>query len=134
MRQLYRQPPHCINLRRVLPGNTESQHFRNMASKTRSTKLPPDLAEVAELRAQQLGYPSWNAYVKGLIRYDALVCGPHIVTLPWSAQPLAEQDRIDAKLLDITRRGIGERGQLLRRILDGSSDVLKIDLQRKRKP
>lgn len=93
-----------------------------MASKTRSTKLPPDLAEVAELRAQQLGYPSWNAYIKGLIRYDAMVQGKHDLTLPMSRLPLDEQDGIDAKLLTNTQRGVGERGQLLKRIVEGTSD------------
>ena len=94
-----------------------------MASTTRSTKLPPDLAAVAEARAAALGYPSWNAYIKGLIRYDALVQGPHTITLPWAALPLAKQDSIDAKLLENTQRGIGERGQLLKRIIDGTASL-----------
>lgn len=88
-----------------------------MASASRSLKLPPDLAEVAELRAKQLGYPSWNAYVKGLIRYDAMVQGSHDVTLPLSRLSPVEQDKIDARLLDNTKRGVGERGQFLKRLL-----------------
>ena len=97
-----------------------------MASQTRSTKLPPDLAEVAELRAKALGYPSWNAYIKGLIRYDALVQGPHTMTQPWAALPLDQQDAIDAKLLRQTKAGVGERGQLLTRILERVADPAKV--------
>ena len=94
-----------------------------MASKVQSTKLPPDLAEVAEMRAKATGYPSWNAYIKGLIRYDALTQGPHTMTLPWASLPLTEQDKIDAKLLSYTKAGIGERGQLLKRIIDGTASI-----------
>lgn len=89
----------------------------NMASRTRSTRLPNDLADAAELRAKSLGYPDWNAYVKGLMRYDMLVQGGHDVTLPWAKLTLEEQDKIDAKLLEMTIQGKGERGQYLKRLL-----------------
>lgn len=88
-----------------------------MASHTRSTKLPASLAEAAELRAKALGYPSWNAYIKGLIRYDLLVQGDHTITLPWARCPLDVQDQVDNKLLALTEKGKGERGQLLKRIM-----------------
>jgi hypothetical protein len=88
-----------------------------MASQTRSTKLPASLAEAAEHRAQALGYPSWNAYIKGLIRYDCLVQGAHTITLPWAASSLDQQDRIDIRLLELTQRGVGQRGQLLTRLI-----------------
>ena len=94
-----------------------------MASSTRSLKLPPDLLDVAEKRARLLGYPSWSAYVKGLIRYDALCQGPHSITLPWANLPLVEQDRVDAKLLKLTESGVGVRGQLLKRILQGADKL-----------
>lgn len=97
-----------------------------MASKTRSTKLPPDLADAAELRARALGYASWNAYIKGLIRYDLLVQGDHLLSLPWSQQPPDAQDEIDAHLLKLTRRGKGERGQLLEHILERVKDPAKV--------
>lgn len=89
-----------------------------MASQTRSTKLPCALAEAAEHRAKALGYPSWNAYIKGLIRYDLLVQGSHTITLPWAALPLDQQDKIDLRLLELTQRGIGQRGQLLTRLME----------------
>lgn len=89
-----------------------------MASQARSCKLPPDLAEVAELRARALGYQSWNAYVCGLIRYDAMVQGAHAVTLPISHMRAEDRDAVDASLLSATREGIGQRGQLLSRILE----------------
>jgi hypothetical protein len=89
-----------------------------MASQTRSIKIPGDLAQAAELRAKQLGYPSWGAYVKGLMRYDMLVQGEHTVTLPIAKLPLVEQDKVDAKLLEATKKGKGERGVLLQRIIE----------------
>lgn len=97
-----------------------------MASQTRSTKLPAALADAAERRAKDLGYPSWNAYIKGLIRYDLLVQGSHTVTLPWASLPLGEQDRIDERLLELTEKGVGERGQLLGRILERVKDPAKV--------
>ena len=89
-----------------------------MASQTRSTKLPSALAEAAEHRAKALGYPSWNAYIKGLIRYDCLVQGGHTITPPWAASPLDQQDKIDLRLLELTERGVGQRGQLLTRLME----------------
>ncbi|MDB6117387.1 MAG: hypothetical protein JWO08_1168 [Verrucomicrobiaceae bacterium] len=88
-----------------------------MASRTRSVKLPGDLAAAAEQRANQLGYPSWNAYIKGLIRYDTFVQGSHSITLPMAMMPPAEQDAIDAKCLSLTKLGVGERGQFLEKLL-----------------
>jgi hypothetical protein len=84
-----------------------------MSSQTRSTRLPFDLAEAAELRSRHLGYPSWNAYVKALIRYDLMVQGEHSVTLPISRMRPEEQDRIDAELLARAKEGKGVRGQWL---------------------
>lgn len=88
-----------------------------MSSQTRSTRLPADLAEAAEIRARQLGYTSWNSYVKGLIRYDLLVQGDHTITLPVSQLRPEGQDEYDAKLLKLTQAGKGERGQLLKKIV-----------------
>jgi hypothetical protein len=94
-----------------------------MASRARSLKLPPDLSEVAELRAKALGYPSLNAYLCGLIRYDALVQGPHSITLPIAQQRPEQRDCYDAKLLELSKRGVGERGQLLKRIVEGTTKI-----------
>ena len=93
-----------------------------MASSPLSLKLPPDLAETAKLRAKQLKYPSVNAYLKGLIRYDALVQGEHSITLPIAALPGSEQDVMDAKLLQNTKNGVGERGQFLTKLLGKLKD------------
>lgn len=90
---------------------------------SRSLKLSPDLDEAIERRAKALGYPSLSAYLKGLARYDLLCQGPHTMTQPWASLPLVEQDKIDAKLLDYSKRGIGERGQLLKRIIEGTAKV-----------
>jgi hypothetical protein len=91
---------------------------------SRSLKLSPDLDEAIERRYRALGYSSLSAYLKGLVRYDLLCQGPHTMTQPWASLPLADQDKIDAKLLVYSRQGVGERGQLLRRIIEGAQDVL----------
>ncbi len=70
------------------------------------------------IRQKALGYRSASAYLKGLARYDLLVQGRHEVTLPMSNLPDVDQDNIDSQLLDVTRRGIGERGQLLTRLIE----------------
>lgn len=89
-----------------------------MAATARSCKLPPDLAEAAEIRARALGYRSWNAYVCSLIRYDLMVQGTHPVTLPISNMRDEDRDAVDASLLEATKTGTGQRGQLLTRILE----------------
>jgi hypothetical protein len=98
-----------------------------MASQTRSIKIPGDLAQSAELRAKQLGYPSGGAYVKGLMRYDMLVQGEHTITLPIAKLSLVEQDRVDAKLLEATKTGKGQRGALLQRIIERVATGLTVD-------
>lgn len=94
-----------------------------MASKSHTAKFPPDLYEVMKARADLLGYRTVSAYLKGLVRYDALVQGPHSVTLPMSNLPDASQDAIDAQLLAVTKRGVGERGQLLARLLERVKEI-----------
>lgn len=89
-----------------------------MSSSRKSLKLSADLEEAADLRTAALGYRSWNAYVKGLIRYDLLVQGEHTLTLPYSNMPLEKQDGIDGHLLNLAKQGKGERGQLLKRIME----------------
>ena len=72
-------------------------------------KLPPDLEALAELRAKETGYKSWGAYLKGLLRYDALCRSTHSVTIAWSELPLEDQDKVDAKLLARAQKGQGMR-------------------------
>lgn len=97
-----------------------------MRSRTRSVKLPHDLIDACERRARDLGYPSLNAYVIALMRYDLMVRGPHHVTLPIARMPLAEQDNIDARLLELEKQGKGERGvffeHLIRRMQGETAD------------
>lgn len=89
-----------------------------MPSSSISVKCGKSLAEIVGHRWQQLGYRSVSAYLKGLARYDAMVSGDHSVTLPLSHLTDAEQDRIDAQLLDVVKRGVGQRGQLLKRLIE----------------
>ncbi|MEN3940708.1 hypothetical protein WJU23_05385 [Prosthecobacter sp. SYSU 5D2] len=78
-----------------------------MASTFKALKMPPDLAEIAEIRAEALGYPSWAAYVKGLIRHDAGCLARHGITVPWSKMALTIQDKLDALLLWRVKKGKG---------------------------
>ena len=84
-----------------------------MASATCSIKLSPDLDEAVKLRAKNLGYASLSAYIKGLMRYDLMVQGQHVITRPYSHLRLEEQDQIDGKLLGLTKTGVGVRGNWL---------------------
>ena len=88
-----------------------------MASPKKTIRLSPDLLEICQFRAKQLGYPDESAYIRGLIRYDGMVGGSHGVTLPIAEQSLTSQDRIDAKILDHVRKGISERGEFFRHLL-----------------
>lgn len=84
-----------------------------MASITRTVKVSPDLDEAIRIRAAALGYTSDAAYIKGLMRYDMMVQGEHSLTRPYSHLRLEEQDKIDAKVLSLTREGVGVRGRWL---------------------
>jgi 2',3'-cyclic-nucleotide 2'-phosphodiesterase (5'-nucleotidase family) len=88
-----------------------------MPSPTKTVRIPSDLLQVATLRAQALGYPDFSAYALGLIRYDAMVLGPHSVTQPYSKLSKQEQDAIDARLLGNLKEGRTERGQYLKKML-----------------
>jgi hypothetical protein len=100
-----------------------------MATRTRSYRFTEDLMQVAELRAKALGYPDGNALVRGLLRYDAYCQGEHPLTTQWAKLSPAEQDKIDEKCLELTKRGKGERGcywkHLLDKLKDGGKSVLQ---------
>lgn len=89
-----------------------------MSSRTKATRLPEALIEAAELRARALGYPTFTDYLKGLMRYDLMVQGGHDITQPLSKLSGLQQDRVDDRMLELTRRGKGERGQLLTHLLE----------------
>lgn len=89
-----------------------------MGAQARTIKLSPDLDEAADILAQQHGYGSRNALVKGLLRYACLCEGKHDTTLPWSKLSTAEQDKVDANCLAVLKSGQFKHGQLLRHIVD----------------
>lgn len=95
-------------------------------SHPRSVRFPDSLAQAAEKRAVSLGYPNWAAYIKGLVRYDLLVQGDHPVTVPMAVLPPVKQDAVDDHLLILTKKGLGERGQLLKRILERVKDPARV--------
>jgi hypothetical protein len=92
-----------------------------MASPSKTVRIPFDLLEIASLRARALGYPDFTAYLHGLIRYDAMVLGPHSVTQPFSNLGKPAQDAIDSRLLGNLQAGRTERGQFLEHFVKSSS-------------
>ncbi len=96
-------------------------------SENRTLRLPDDLSEAAAIRAAQLGYKTWTAYVLGLIRYDMMVQGEHTVTLPLSHARPAEMDRLDADLLERCKTGRGVRGQWLEKAIARIAGDAKVE-------
>ena len=94
-----------------------------MASTPETTKYPPALFEAAELRWKSLGYRNKAEYRRGLERYDLMVQGPHHVTVAISHMSDSDQDLIDAGLLELTKKGIGTRGNLLANVV---AEVVKL--------
>ena len=89
-----------------------------MRSRNRSIKLPNALMDAGERRAESLGYSSFNAYIAALIRYDLMVRGPHLITLPVARMTLEDQDRIDDELLRVEESGEGARGVFLEHLME----------------
>jgi hypothetical protein len=89
-----------------------------MRSRTRSVKLPVPLIDAGERRSESLGYPSFNSYVAGLIRYDLMCRGPHLVTMPIAKMKLSDQDGIDDELLRIEESGEAPRGIFLAHLIN----------------
>ena len=114
-KQLDRLGGHCITLQCTVLRTVKNPE---MKSQSKSLRLPADLAEAAEVRASQLGYRSWTDYLKGLMRYDLMVHGSHFVTLPISLESLHKQDHLDAELLENCKKGVGVRGEFLKRVLE----------------
>ena len=100
-----------------LRGPVIGQRASLIMATRKSLHLTPTLREVAELRASALNYPSFNAYVKALIRYDALVNGEHTLTRELADMPAHVQDRVDDRCLECCRGGSSERGSLLRKLI-----------------
>jgi hypothetical protein len=77
--------------------------------------FPFDIWRLVDVRWQELGYPSFSAYVTGLIRYDLLVGGPHSTT---TADPRSKlQRKLTRKTLAARRKG-GRRKTLLDHLIE----------------
>jgi hypothetical protein len=77
--------------------------------------FPFDIWRLVDVRWQELGYPSFSAYVTGLIRYDLLVGGPHSTT---TADPRSKlQRKLTRKTLAARRKG-GRRKILLDHLIE----------------
>lgn len=89
-------------------------HGEHVSNPRRSLNLSAALAEAADERFEELGYPNLNAYFKALLRYDLLVSGDHSVTKPVAAMSPAAQDRFDERILANRENGEKERGSYLK--------------------
>jgi hypothetical protein len=77
--------------------------------------FPFDIWRLVDVRWQELGYPSFSAYVTGLIRYDLLVGGPHSTI---TADPRSKlQRKLTRKTLAARRKG-GRRKILLDHLIE----------------
>ncbi len=65
-----------------------------------SVKLPADVAEASKIRAERLDYPSWNAYILGLIRADIINLPSHELPKKIAGMGPRNRDRIDAEILE----------------------------------
>jgi hypothetical protein len=80
------------------------------ATRSKSLRINHALADAFEMRAKNLGYPSWTAYLVGLGEYDCLTQSAHGVTIEWSKLTPEEKDLLGAKLLRRVLEGQGMRG------------------------
>lgn len=90
---------------------------------SRSTKksitVPNPIREglVTQIKAGILDYPSENAAWIGLVRYQLLSGKPHPITAAIARMHHDDQDVIDDFLLEIAKRGLTLKGQLLSRLI-----------------
>jgi hypothetical protein len=89
-----------------------------MAAAKVSIKVPPLLFDAIQLRWPRLKYQSLSSYFIGLARYDCMVQGTHATTLPIAQSRPEERDRVDAELLELSKTGVGVRGEFLVRLLE----------------
>jgi len=102
-------------------------HLQNVATRSRHdlpvqlsavperVTFPFDIWRLVDVRWQELGYPSFSAYVTGLIRYDLLVGGPHSTT---TADPRSKlQRKLTRRTLAARRKG-GRRKILLDHLIE----------------
>lgn len=90
---------------------------------SRSTKksitVPNPIREglVIQLKGGILDYPSENAAWIGLVRYQLLSGKPHPITAAIARMHADDQDVIDDFLLEIAKRGLTLKGQLLSHLI-----------------
>lgn len=76
-----------------------------MRSKVRSLRGPVVIMDLLEVRARELGYPSVNAYLIGLVIYDFLTRRLHTTTVEIARQSPEEQDLIHDEIAQMFRTG-----------------------------
>ncbi len=90
---------------------------------SRSTKksitVPNPIREGLQVQLKEgiLDYPSENAAWIGLVRYQLLSGKPHPITSAIARMHAGDQDVIDDFLLEIAKRGLTLKGQLLSHLI-----------------
>ena len=74
-----------------------------LSATPRRITFPLEIWRLADARCKNLGYPSFSAYITGLIRYDLLVGGPHKFTTADCRSKL--QRKLTRKTLAARRKG-----------------------------
>lgn len=84
-------------------------------SKTRSIRVPHPIADALELQLQNkvIDYDNINAATLGLMVYQLIVARSHPITSEIMRMPVEDQDCIYDFLLEMTRRQMSLKGQLL---------------------
>ena len=77
-------------------------------SKPFTIKVPPNLAQAAQLQAERLGYQSFSSYVRALMRRDLMDELSHADVLAIARMRWEKKDAIDAVLL---KRVLGRAGK-----------------------
>jgi hypothetical protein len=65
------------HLQNAAARNRDDRDCVGLSAAPERVTFPYDIWQLANVRWKELSYPSFSAYITGLIRYDLLVSGPH---------------------------------------------------------
>ena len=102
-------------LQNIAERNRHDLPLTAMSAVSEKITFPSDIWPFADERWQELDYPSFSAYITGLIRYDLLVGGPH--TYPTGEVRSKVQRAITRKTVAARRKG-GQRKILLEHLIE----------------
>jgi hypothetical protein len=117
------------HLQAAAARNRDNQYSVGLSAVQERVTFPFDIWQLANVRWKEIGYPSFSAYITGLIRYDLLVGGPHSFTTADCRSKL--QRKLTRKTLAARRKG-SRRKILLDHLIERSEGrpVSKEELER----